>query len=336
MQGQPLPICSRIEELMKTKLIVNPVSGTDEGLKVLPAINARLREAGPVDVVLTIGPGDATDAARRAVEEGYERVVSAGGDGTLNEALNGIASVEGGLDAVTLGVIPIGTGNDFATALGLPQDAEAAAAMLLEATPRAVDVWRVNDRCFVNVSGGGFLAEVSDAVDTRLKTVAGKLAYLIGGVQVMWSHDPMRARVAFPRGGMRVTDLGASTDPAAVNVERVEDFGVEDLYAFAACNAPLMGGGHVIGPLARMDDGQLDLCLIRAASMTEFLAVLRQVPGGDHVQDARVIYVRAPAIELSFDRRIKINTDGQVLESDRCSYALIGRARILAPPPASA
>ncbi len=122
---------------MKTKLIVNPVSGTDEGLKVLPAINARLREAGPVDVVLTIGPGDATDAARRAVEEGYERVVSAGGDGTLNEALNGIASVDGGLDAVALGVIPIGTGNDFATALGLPQDAEAAAAMLLEATPAA-------------------------------------------------------------------------------------------------------------------------------------------------------------------------------------------------------
>ena len=117
---------------MRTKLIVNPVSGTDEGLKVLPAINARLREAGPVDVVLTIGPGDATDAARRAVEEGYERVVSAGGDGTLNEALNGIASVDGGLEAVALGVIPVGTGNDFATALGIPQDAEAAAAMLVD------------------------------------------------------------------------------------------------------------------------------------------------------------------------------------------------------------
>ncbi len=151
------------------------------------------------------------------------------------------------------------------------------------------------------MSGGGFLAEVSDAVDTRLKTVAGKLAYIIGGVQVMWSYDALRARVAFPRGdgGMCVTELGASTDPAAVKVERVEDFEVEDLYAFAACNAPLMGGGHVIGPLARMDDGQLDLCLIRAASMTEFLAVLRQVPGGDHVQDARVTYVRAPAIELA-------------------------------------
>jgi diacylglycerol kinase (ATP) len=321
----------------RTKLIVNPVSGTDEGLKVLPAINARLREAGPVDVVLTIGPGDATDAARRAVEEGYERVVSAGGDGTLNETLNGIASVAGGLEAVALGVIPIGTGNDFATTLGIPQDAEAAATMLIDAasTPRLVDVWRLNDRCFLNVSAGGFIAEVSDAVDTRLKTVAGKLAYIIGGMQVMWSYDALRARVTFPRGAMCVPDLGASADPAEINVERVEDFDTEDLYAFAACNAPLIGGGHVIGPLARVDDGQLDLCLIRASSLTDFLAVLRQVPGGDHVQDARVSYVRAPAIELSFDRRIKINTDGQVLESDRATYSLAGRARILAPPPSA-
>jgi diacylglycerol kinase (ATP) len=319
--------------LLRTKLIVNPVSGTDEGLKVLPAINARLREAGPVDVVLTIGPGDATEAARRAVEEGYDRIVSAGGDGTLNETVNGIASVAGGLEAVAIGVIPVGTGNDFATAIGIPQDAEAAAAMLIDASPRHVDVWQANDRCFLNVSGGGFIAEVSDAVDTRLKTVAGRLAYIIGGVQVMWSYDALRARVTFPRGAMCVPDLGASTDPAAVNVERVDDFDMEDLYAFAACNAPLIGGGHVIGPLARVDDGQLDLCLIRASSLTDFLAVLRQVPGGDHVQDARVSYVRAPAIELSFDRRIKINTDGQVLESDRASYALAGRARVLAPPP---
>jgi diacylglycerol kinase (ATP) len=319
---------------MKTKLIVNPVSGTDEGLKLLPAINARLREAGPVDVVLTIGPGDATDAARRAVEEGYERIVSAGGDGTLNETLNGIASVAGGLEAVALGVIPIGTGNDFATTLGIPQDAEAAAAMLIDAAfaPRPVDVWRLNDRYFLNVSGGGFIAEVSDAVDTRLKTVAGKLAYIIGGVQVMWSYDALRVRVTFPRGAMSVPDLGASSDPSAINVERFEDFDADDLYAFAACNAPLIGGGYVIGPLARVDDGQLDLCLIRASSLTDFLAVLRQVPGGDHVQDARVSYVRAPAIELSFDRRIKINTDGQVMESDRATYSLAGRARILAPP----
>ncbi len=70
-------------------------------------------------------------------------------------------------------------------------------------------------------------------------------------------------------------------------------------------------------------------------SLTDFLAVLRQVPGGDHVQDARVTYVRAPAIELRFDRRIKINTDGQVLESDRATYSLAGRARVLAPPPPS-
>ncbi len=89
--------------------------------------------------------------------------------------------------------------------------------MTIDAAPRLVDVWQANDRCFLNVSGGGFIAEVSDAVDTRLKTVAGKLAYIIGGVQVMWSYDALRVRVAFPRGAMSVPDLGASSDPAAIN-----------------------------------------------------------------------------------------------------------------------
>jgi diacylglycerol kinase (ATP) len=135
---------------------------------------------------------------------------------------------------------------------------------------------------------------------------------------------------------MCVPDLGASTDPAAVNVERVEDFDATDLYAFAACNAPLIGGGHVIGPLARVDDGQLDLCLIRASSLADFLAVVRQVPSGNHVQDARVSYVRAPEVVLTFNRLIKINTDGQVLETDRAAYALAGRARVLAPPASAA
>jgi diacylglycerol kinase (ATP) len=307
---------------MRTKLIVNPVSGRDQALDVLPAVNAQLRRAGPVDIALTVGPDDAVDAARRAVVEGYERVVAGGGDGTLNEVLNGVASAPGGLDAIMLGVIPLGTGNDFATTLGMPEDAEAAAAALVDgATPRQVDVWRANDRCFVNVSGGGFLAEVSDAVDTRLKTIAGKLAYLIGGVQAIWRYDPLRARVSFPLEAQNLAD--SATVAPTVDLENV--------YAFAACNAPVMGGGHVIAPLARLDDGQLDLCVIRAASLPDFIDVLRQVPGGEHVYDERVVYVRAPTAELTFERRGLINTDGQVLEADRCTYTLAGRAQFLVP-----
>src|SRR5688500_15079958 len=98
---------------MRIKLIVNPASGGETALDHLPAINARLRAAGDVDIVLTIGDGDGVEAGRRAATEGYERLFVAGGDGTLNEVVNGLAQVEGALARIALGVVPLGTGNDF-------------------------------------------------------------------------------------------------------------------------------------------------------------------------------------------------------------------------------
>src|SRR3712207_2420921 len=141
---------------MKSRLIVNPVSGTDSGPGYLQIINERLREAGDLDIVMTVAPGDALEAARRSAREGYDRLFVGGGDGTLNEVLNGVAAVEGGLDGVIFGLIPLGTGNDFADALGLPEDVEAALGVLLEGSEVRVDVGVLNDRHFVNVSAGGF------------------------------------------------------------------------------------------------------------------------------------------------------------------------------------
>src|SRR5688500_2454468 len=152
------------------------------------------RRIGTLDIVITEAEGDASETARQAVQNGYDHLFIAGGDGTLNDALNGVASA-GGLDAVTFGVIPLGTGNDFATALGLPAELGAAIDQLLESPALVVDVGRLNDRYFVNVSAGGFLAEVSDAVNPRLKTLAGKLAYLIGGAQVILDYEPVHAQL---------------------------------------------------------------------------------------------------------------------------------------------
>jgi diacylglycerol kinase (ATP) len=170
---------------MRIKLIVNPASGGETALDHLPALNAGLRAAGDVDIVLTIGDGDGVEAGRRAATEGYDRLFVAGGDGTLNEVLNGVAQVDGALGRMAFGVLPLGTGNDFATAIGVPATPEAAVEALLSGVEMPVDVGRVNDRCFLNVSAGGFIAEVSDAVRPQLKTVLGKLAYLVGGAQVL-------------------------------------------------------------------------------------------------------------------------------------------------------
>jgi diacylglycerol kinase (ATP) len=290
----------------KAKLVVNPVSGTDTAPELLPRINERLRARfDSLDIGLTVAAGDAAALARAAVEDGYDHVLAVGGDGTLNEVVNGVAQVPHGFDAVTLGVIPVGTGNDFATALGIPAGIDAALDALLLAEPEAVDVGVVNGVHFINVSAGGFIAEVSDAVTPQMKTVAGRLAYLIGGAQVLLDYEPMRAEVRAP--GVIL--------PAETN-----------LHAFAVCNSRLVGGGRLIAPDALIDDGRLDVCLIEAMPTMEFLALLRRVSSGEHVEDSRVIYFRAEWLELAFDRAVKVNTDGEVLEFERVRYGVRPRA----------
>jgi diacylglycerol kinase (ATP) len=304
--------------MVKPKLIVNPASGTDSAPDHLVLINQRLRDRfGRLDIVITTGEEDARVAARQAVEEEYDCLVVAGGDGTLNEVINGAAEFPDGLSAVTFGVIPLGTGNDFATALGIPTDVEDALQFLADGEPIPVDVCVLNDRHFVNVSAGGFIAEVSEAVDSRLKTVAGKFAYLIGGAKVLLDYVPVKTTVELPlmtgSGGQDVT-AGATSGKES------------DLYAFAVCNSRMVGAGRLIAPDALVDDGQLDVCLIRAMSTLDFVALLRQVSDGEHVADDRVSYFRTPAVDLRFDRAIKVNTDGQVLDVGRCSYRVLPRA----------
>jgi diacylglycerol kinase (ATP) len=303
---------------MKAKLIVNPVSGTDTGPEVLTVINRQLRErVGRLDIVITTTEGDATQAAEQAVRDGYDHLFIGGGDGTLNEVLNGVARLDG-LSQVTFGVIPLGTGNDFATALGLPADISDAIEALFESEAAAIDIGRMNDQYFVNVSAGGFIAEVSDAVNPQLKTLAGKLAYLIGGAQVVFTFEPVRAQlvgVASPATSVTADAQNQAPLPSAMA-----------LHAFAVCNSRSVGGGRLIAPHATIDDGRLDVCLIEAMPTVDFLALLKRVSDGEHVDDTRVIYFQTAALELVFDRVIKVNTDGQVLETDRCRYNVLPRA----------
>ena len=301
--------CPEPQVLMKSKLVLNPVAGTDAAPEYLTLINERLRQDGDtLDIVITVAAGDATRAAEQAVRDEYDRVIVAGGDGTLNEVLNGVGAVSGGFAKVTFGLIPLGTGNDFATALGVPDDIDGALQALLDGVPTAVDVGVVNDRFFINVSGGGFIAEVSDAVSPQLKTIAGKLAYLIGGAEVLLNHEPVGARIV----------AGKPGESAIVRDHT--------LHAFAVCNSRLIGGGRLIAPDAVIDDGELDVCLIEAMPTMEFLGLLRRVANGEHVHDARVTYFRAAEVTFSFDRVVKVNADGQVLEGDRCHYTVLPRA----------
>jgi diacylglycerol kinase (ATP) len=279
------------------RLIANPAAGSDAAAEKLATMRERLRGVYELDAVLTRGPGDARRAARESAVRGDTHLFVAGGDGTLNEAINGLAGVAGALSRTAVGVIPLGTGNDFAAALGIPAPLDDALDVMLRGRTQAIDVGEVNGRVFVNVSAGGFLADVSDAVDVGLKSVAGRLAYLLGGAKVLLQAEPFH---------VGLTGAGAPT--------------AADCLFFAVCNAPMIGGGRLIAPDARLDDGRLDVCLVEAMDLLAFVALLRRVSDGSHVEDERVRYFRAAQCSLAFDRRVAVNADGEVFQADRCDY----------------
>ena len=153
---------------MKTKLILNPVSGTDAASGHLTLINERFRQHGDtLDIVITVGEGDATRAATEAVHDDYDQLLVAGGDGTLNEALNGVGAVADGFARVIFGLIPLGTGNDFATAMGVPDDIDAAVAGLRARGAELVgEVERYKDRyrlCYVR-GPEGIIVELTEQI----------------------------------------------------------------------------------------------------------------------------------------------------------------------------
>ena len=314
-----------------SRLILNPVAGTDEGPSLVARINELLRElAGDLDITITTGPGDAERAGFRAASEGETRLFVAGGDGTLNEVLNGVHA-SGRLADVVFGLLPLGTGNDFAAVIGVPNDIDAAVRGFAHGHTIVVDVGQLENRVFVNVSAGGFVAEVSEAVTPELKTVAGRLAYLIGGAQALLSYRPVRARIE-PLGESHVLHPSELLEAAgSTPAEGIAPHDV-DLQMFAVCNSRLIGGGRLIAPEAVIDDGWLDVCVVEAMPTLEFVNLLRQVARGEHLGDPRVSYFRTRDLRLQFDRVIKVNTDGQVLDAASCRYAIFPRAaRFLVP-----
>jgi diacylglycerol kinase (ATP) len=290
------------------RLIVNPSSGTDRGAQLLPAIQ---RELGTLvdhlDTVVTTSAEHAEHAAASVMEHGMEPPVDAlyvaGGDGTLNAVLRGLVAAGGPSLALPIGIIPVGTGNDFAKALGLGEEPDAAIRALLRQQTVDVDLGMLNGRPFVNTSAGGFVADASEAVTEGLKDKTGKLAYLIGGARALLGSEPFTVSLTRPTG-----DAG----PSAAWSGQVR--------MFAVCNARFIGGGYPIAPAAAIDDGLLDVLIVPDMPVLEFVAVLQRLAAGAAQETDRVLRFRAPSFELAFDRRVRVNTDGEVLEADRCSY----------------
>lgn len=216
--------------------------------KHLPQVLQKLENAGyETSAHATTGEGDAIRAAKIAVERRYDIVVAAGGDGTLNEVVNGLAEQE---YRPKLGVIPMGTTNDFARALQIPRDIEKAVDIIVKGDTLPVDIGRMNDRYFINIAGGGRLTELTYEVPSKLKTMMGQLAYYIKGIEMLPS--------------IKATELTIEYDGKLFEGEAM-------LFLIALTNS--VGGFEKLAPDASINDGLFTLLILKKTNLAEFLRI---------------------------------------------------------------
>lgn len=241
---------------------------------------------------ITWEPGDAATFAREGAAAGADVVVAVGGDGTVNEVLNGLSGSD-----TPLGIVPLGTANDFAKQAGIPADADHAMDVILRRKPTRIDTAELNGRRFLNVSTAGVGAEATAETPAEAKESLGPLAYAITGVRKLADLTPVRASFRGP---------GFEHDG--------------EFLLFAVGNGRVTGGGTHFTPRARVTDGMLDLCIIPAMPLSDFTRLLLRVKKGEHLAHEQVQYVQLPEVRITSELEMSVNVDGENTTARELGY----------------
>ncbi len=263
------------------------LNGKKAGLnEVRSAVSILRRESSAIEVRVTWEHGDAERFVKEASQEGVQRIVAAGGDGTLNEIVNGIAKLESN-KRPELAIMPLGTANDFATSCNIPLDPLAALRLAVYGTTRGVDIVRANERYFINVASGGFWAQVSADTPAPLKNFLGGGAYALSAVVKSLTFTYGQGRVL-----AEGVDLEGSTIMGAV------------------CNGRQAGGGQILAPDAYINDGLLDVMILFAFPVAEVTQVIQEIRDpsfpGKYVKRFRSKWV-----EIWMQQTRSVNLDGE-------------------------
>jgi YegS/Rv2252/BmrU family lipid kinase len=305
---------------MRYKVIVNPKAGRGLGARATPTIHRLLSAHGlDFDLAQTTYPGEAVELARRATLDGYDVIVAAGGDGTYQEAINGMAAAHGETapeDGVigTLGILPVGSGCDFSYTAGVPCDLEDACARLAKGEPRRVDLGRVTVheseqdpgtcRYFDNTVGVGFDGVVT-LEGRKVKHLRGMALYLPVVLKTVFvSLKPPRAVIEYEE----VPPDSQQRGP----IRRIE----KTVLMATICNGQREGGGFYVAPEARNDDGLLDLLLADNLPRLQILGMIPHFMNGTHVDHPSVTMVRSRRITITSPDPLIAHADGEVLCTD--------------------
>ena len=275
------------------KHIVLVVHGARAGRNDFRHMLSWVRDRGHhVEVRVTFERGDAEAMARRAAIDGADVVAAVGGDGTLNEVVNGLDGYD-----TPLGVIPAGTANDFARQAGIPADADHAMDVILLRKPVRIDTASLNGRRFLNVSTGGIGAEATAETPSQIKATIGQLAYAISGLRKLADFEPNHG--VFRGGGYELEC---------------------DFLMFAVGSGMASGGGTMVTPHASTTDGLLDLCVVERMPRRDFARTVLKLKRGEHVGEEGVHYVRMNELTIQGTRPISVNVDGEISDSPRLDY----------------
>ena len=277
------------------------VSAIDRGL---------VYTAPGVEVVETETPEAMRDAAAEAAREGAATVVAAGGDGTLHLVANGLMEVgETADDRPAFGVLPLGTGNDFARTLGLPLgDVPACLDCLANGPRRPLDLIRyrhVDQHGYaVNACAGGFAGTVGEVLSDDLKATWGPLAYLVGAAELVPDITDYHTRASFDGGPF----------------ERVEAFNV------VVANGRTAAGGRPVAPRANPEDGLLDVVIVRAGGVLDVVRLAARVLAGDYLDDDEILFRRAARVRIESDPGMWFNVDGELRTNEPVEFEAVPRA----------
>ena len=283
---------------MRTAVIVNPRSAGGKTGRRWAGIEEKLRaRLGPLEIRFTERPGHATDVARELLAQGFERIIAAGGDGTINEVANGMV---GGPSEGALGILPLGTGGDFRRTLGVPQGLEAAIEALAGAVPRRIDLGKAafrgldgskQTRYFINLVSFGMGGEVASRAKNMLSPLGGTAAFL-------WAT--LVSFFVFERKAVRLRVDG--------------DAGrLWEIYNIAVGNGRFHGGGMQACPTADLADGILEVTVIEYLRRWEAIKDLPVLYSDDVYRHPKVSHLRGERVVAESEEEVRIELDGEPL-----------------------
>ena len=275
------------------QLIFNPMADRGRSGQRASDLRAMIAEMGGADWQGTEYPAHATEYAATSADNGYHTVVALGGDGTVHEIINGLMRIEPARRP-RLGIVPIGSGNDFAHAAGIAANPQEAVQRIFTGAERPVDVALLRDgsgrsEYFNNTCGMGFDAAINIR-SRKIKLVTGFVMYLAATLQaIAMNFDAPRLKLVY--------DGGTLDQP---------------MLMVTVGNGPREGGGFITTPASKIDDGLLDFVYIHPVSQLRMLQLLPKVMNGTHVQEADVRLGTTTRLVIDADRALPIHIDGEL------------------------